>query len=129
MREFQERRYLKKIFLSRFVFFCLAVLLVFLAVSVTKSYKKSREAAALNKTVEDEIKDMNLKKNNLEANIERLKTSVGQEEELRKKFQIKKPGEEVLVIVDEGPAAVSGSTTGQTKSFLEKTWDFLKSIF
>lgn len=83
----------------------------------------------LNKTVEDEIKDMNLKKNNLEANIERLKTSVGQEEELRKKFQIKKPGEEVLVIVDQAPTAGSQPAAGQTKSFLEKTWDFVKAIF
>ncbi len=72
----------------------------------------------LNKIIEEEIKELNLKKDDLETRVTRLQTSVGKEEELRKKFQIKKPGEEMLVIVEQEPAADSASAVEQKKNIL-----------
>ncbi|MDO8555241.1 MAG: hypothetical protein Q7R75_01605 [bacterium] len=130
MREFQEMRKLRRIFFSRpaFMVFCfIAILLVF---SVFKVYKKSSQAVLKNAAVLKEIADINKRKSELEANLQKLKTEQGMEEELRKKFQIKRQGEEFFVIIEkEPPADNANNNNSQGKVILEKVLNFFKNIF
>lgn len=129
MREFQERRRLKKIFLSRPVFFLLAVLVFLSSASVYKVYKKSREAVLRNRAVENELSELEKKRDELGANIRWLQTEEGKEEELRKKFQVGKEGEEYMVIIDQESRVASQSQQPAEEDFFKKTWNIIKDIF
>lgn len=130
MRELRERSYFRRIIFSRPVFLFLVFVVVLTTMSVFKAYKKSRIAILKNREVENELRELLDKKNALESNINRLKAPFGIEEELREKFQVKKPGEEFVVIVDEKlPESEIQEKDEGGGSFLEKTWDFVKNIF
>jgi len=135
MKEFQQRRLFRRIFFSRAVFalfLCTAVLLGF---SVYGVYKKSLHARVKNEKVVKEIEEMSKRKEKLGTSMAKLSTETGLEKELRGKFQLKKPGEEYVVIltpmpsddivgVGEGigdPTSLKASTG---KSFFEKFIEF-----
>jgi len=129
MREFRERSYFRKIFFSRPVFLLLLCAVVFIGLSVFEAYKKSRVAILKNEEVTREMEELLRKKEGLESNINRLKVPEGIEKELREKFQLKKPGEEFVVIVDEKSLEMDVPSAGQGGSLLEKTWNFIKSLW
>ncbi len=82
----------------------------------------------MNQAAEKELTDLQKGKAELEASIRRLGSSAGEEEELRKKFQIKKEGEEYMVIIDQS-VPISPAGEQNEKSFFEKVWSFVKDIF
>ena len=82
-----------------------------------------------NEEVTREMEELLRKKEGLESNINRLKVPEGIEKELREKFQLKKPGEEFVVIVDEKSLEMDVPSAGQGGSLLEKTWNFIKSLW
>ncbi len=127
MREFQEKRFWRRVFFSRLVFMLLAAILIFFGYSASKVYLKNRNVRKANELVQKEIEDLKTKKAELEASLRRLQSETGVEEEIRGKFPVKKPGEQAVIIVEEQnknnlPASVSSS-------FFQKIWQFIKSIF
>lgn len=129
MREFQERRLLRKIIFSRFALFFLATILVFLSYASAKVYLRSRKAVEVNKTANQEMAALENKKIEMEALINRLKTESGAEEEIRNKFMLKKPGENMVVIVDEEPKIGDKPGEDASSGLFFKIRHFLKSIF
>lgn len=129
MREFRERSYLRKIFFSRVVFLLFVCATVLIGSSVFEAYKKSRVAVLKNEEVERDVEELIEKKEGLESNIKRLKAPAGIEAELREKFQVKKPGEEFVVIVEEKTPGLETQGGGEKEGFLEKTLNFIKNIF
>lgn len=130
MREFQERRKIRKIFFSIPVIAILLIIAIFLLFSNIKVYKKSKEAIFLSSIVEQELAELEKRKLELESNIAVLQTESGIEEEIRKKFNVQKPGEEVLVIVDKAEDnAQINSKKGKITGFFSKIWKAIKSIF
>lgn len=101
MREFQQRRILRSWLYSKLSIFLLIVVLIFFIFSIIGIYRKSREATRKNGEVSKELNELKAKKDYIEEEVERLKTNAGVEEELRDKFQIAKPGERVIIIVDD----------------------------
>jgi cell division protein FtsB len=128
MREFQERRKLRKIIFSRFAFVLLAVILVFLAYSTIKIYLRSRQAKGVNEMVKKEVEDLRNRKSELEASVKRLETETGIEEEIRSKFPVQKPGEKTVMIV-EGESKGDNLTANSPSGFFQKIWGFIKNIF
>ncbi|MFC1625320.1 hypothetical protein ACFL1O_00345 [Patescibacteria group bacterium] len=129
MREFQERRILRNIFFSRPVFVLFLCLVVLLAYSVFGVYKKSKYANFKNEIVEKEVSELKQRLEFIDANIGRLSTEAGMEEELRKKFQIKKPGEDYVVILAPTPEGVGVPTSSETsvgKNLFEKFLNFFR---
>jgi len=126
MKEFEQRQLFRKIFFSRFVFILFLCASVFLCVSVFDIYQKSKRAVLKSEIVEDELYDLQNRKETLEANINRLETDIGIETELRKKFQIKKPGEKFIVFVDEEKEEELEANKIQKESFFKKIWELLK---
>lgn len=121
MREFQQQRILRHLIYSKFSIFLLFAVFLFFAFSTIGIYKKKREAAQKNNDVEKELNDLMAKKDYLEAKVNRLDTGTGVEEELRDKFQIAMPGEEVLIIVDESGKGADKESAIETE---DKSWFF-----
>jgi cell division protein FtsB len=129
MREFQERRLLRKIFLSRISFFLFLAFFIFLSFSIKESYNKKRQAALKNQEIVDEIGELENRKSDLEANIRNLQTPEGIEEELRQRFQIKKPDEEFLVILDDEGGVNAEILVDENEGFFKKVYSFIKDVF
>jgi cell division protein FtsB len=136
MKEFQERSRMRRFAYSRFVFFILLFFVVYAGFSVKREYDRSREALALRESAEREMSKVIERTENLSSQIERLKTPLGQEEELRSRYGVKKPGEEYVVIVEETPApktetanaAGEVKNTDIKKNFWEKIVDWFRGL-
>ena len=81
-----------------------------------------------NEKMEQELADMERKKAVLESEAAKIGTESGLEEEIREKFSVKKPGEEVLTIMDKSPGD-DKINSGEDKGFFGKIWEFVKNIF
>lgn len=92
---------MRRLMYSNVSIFFLLVIFIFFIFSIAGVYNKSKEAIKKNEEVSSELNDTKLKKDYFEAEIDRLNTNAGIEDELRDKFQIAKPGERVIIIVDD----------------------------
>jgi cell division protein FtsB len=128
MREFQEKRKLRKVIFSRKVLVLLALVLVFLMYSTGKVYFKSRNAVLKNEEIKKEMADLEQRKSDLQKEINRLQSESGIEEEVRKKFNVQKPGENTLVIVEKNN---ENDKINQEASpgFFSKIWKWIKNIW
>ncbi|MFC1756609.1 hypothetical protein ACFLZC_00405 [Patescibacteria group bacterium] len=130
MRELKQKNRLNKILFSRPVFAICLVVVVMYSVSLYKIYTRSRQASLRNDLVKEEIKDMEGRKNDLGANIGKLRTDEGIEKELRKKFQVKKPGEDYVIIIDKNEEEegkdLSSEVLAKEESFFKKVWELIK---
>lgn len=79
---------------------------------VVKTFFKFKEARAYRNEYKSQYNDLRIKHEELNQKNSRLNTDRGVEEEIRNKFRVVKPGEELVVIVDE---------TGTVSTPLEKT--------
>ncbi len=100
MLEFHERRKLKQFLYSKGMLVVLAALAVVLGNAVWNIYGKEREAVARRLEREAELTDLTKRSGVLAAEIERLSTARGIEEEVRKKFEVAGPGEGVIILVE-----------------------------
>lgn len=128
MKEFQEKRKLRKIIFSRKVLVLLAFVAAFLIFSTAKVYIKSRNAVSKNEKVKKEMADLEQRKSELEKEIARLQSESGAEEEVRKKFNVQKLGEKALVIVEKNNEN-DKINQGESSGFFNKFWQWIKSIF
>lgn len=128
MREYQNKKVQKKRLYSPVALSVLAFLLISFILGIVKIYPRSREALRLNAEAKDEKQKIEERKKGLEEEVKKLQTVTGEEEAIRKKFSVKKPGEEILVILEkDNKSANVGKETG--KGFLGKIWMKIKSWF
>lgn len=94
----------KTSFLARpivvFFLFLISILAVY---SVIGMYGKYRKAAMARELSRDERAELEQKHAALAESTERLGTPRGQEEELRSRYRAVRPGEELIVIIDDNP--------------------------
>lgn len=128
MQEFQEKRKLRKIIFSRKVLVLLAFISAFLIFSTAKVYIKSRNAVSKNEEVKNEVADLEQRKFDLQKEISRLQSESGAEAEVRKKFNVQKPGEETLVIVEKNNEN-DKINQGESSGFFTKIWQWIKNIW
>ncbi len=83
----------------------LAVFLVVLAVwggvVVTRTYLKYREARNLRNQYQAELESLQAKQQELNEKIGELSTERGIEAEVRNRYRVVKPGESLVIVVDE----------------------------
>jgi len=128
MQEFQEKRKLRKIIFSRKVLVLLAFVLTFLIFSTAKVYIKSRNAVSKNEEIKKEVADLEQRKSDLQKEISRLQSESGAEEEVRKKFNVQKPGENALVIVEKNNEN-DKINQGESSGFFTKIWQWIKDLW
>ena len=105
-----------------FLFALLAIFLVGAALRTSfqayKAYQANVAVSALKGQLEKDQSD-------LEVKINRLQSPEGIEKEAKDRFNVKKPGEEILLIVEPPVKNVSSSTGNHSNAF----WNFIKSLF
>lgn len=129
MREFQEKRRLKKIVYSRWSFLALFAVFVFLAYSVVRVYMAKHSAETRAEEIKKKLTGTETRIKELENEIARLESSSGLEEELRKQFNMAKPGEKSVLIVDKIGETDKISGEEKNGSFFRKILDGIKKIF
>lgn len=127
MKEFQEKRKIRRIFYSKFLIIIFILLVGFISVSVIKIYKKYKESKMLAEKTEQEVKELEAKKTELESSIAKLQTESGAEKEIRSTLNVKKPGEEAIVIVEKNEE--SDKIGSKKQGFFSRIWQAIKSIF
>lgn len=129
MREFQERRKTRNIIFSWPMIGLLAVFNIAVGARLIGVYSESLRASKEEKAVNHELQVLNEKRGRLEAEVGRLGTDQGVEEELRKRFGVSKPGEEMLVIINNGANGSSGDQVPESPgSFWRNFLAFIKSL-
>lgn len=126
MRELQGRRRARRLFYSKTTIFVLLVILVILARSAWGMYEKNQLASYHREKSEEELLELKNRVENLSANVSRLKTDRGVEEEIRKNFSVSKDGEYVITVID--PANLNDETAkenNQPNRFWHKISDIL----
>jgi len=100
MLEFQEKRKLKSFLYSRIMLIVLFILIIFAFNAVWNVYKKQMVTRNNLAKTSTNLAGLQAREKMLSSVIERLKTESGTEAEIREKYGLVKPGEEVIVIVD-----------------------------
>ena len=100
--EFYEKRKLRRIIYSKTAVVFSIVVFALLVFPTWSAYSKMRVSAEKKTEVEREVAALRGRMELLESEIQRLSTPEGIEEELRKKFDVGREGEEIYVLIEGG---------------------------
>ncbi len=122
MREFEQKKKLRKVLYSRTIIFFLFLIVLFLARATWKVYKKEQITRHNLNQVADEYKRLEERELAIKSSVDYLQTDKGVESEIRSKFRAVKPGEQVAIIInDEVKKPVPPPIE---KTFWQKVLDF-----
>jgi cell division protein FtsB len=100
MLEFQERKKIRRILYSKWVFAALVIALVVLARAALGVYGKYNDSKENLRVASDDLNSLESRQSTLQSEIGKLSTERGMEEEIRDTFQVAKDGEQVAIIVE-----------------------------
>jgi len=109
MREFKERRRIRKLLYSKITIGFFVVVFFFIASAAWGVYGKYRETKENQESAGRELVKLQERKADIERGIERLESARGIEGEIRGKFGLVKDGEGVIIIV-ESPVSLGSET-------------------
>jgi cell division protein FtsB len=107
MFDFYEKRRLKSLLFSKFTAGMVFLLALFLFVSAYDRYVAEKDTRDRKLERAAELEKIRSKAAALEARVEFMESERGIEEAIRQQFDVVKPGEEVIVVVDETATEVS----------------------
>lgn len=100
----------------------LLVLVFLLGRGIWGVYKQNTVARGEKSEALEQLKELEERKKELEQELIKLKTERGLEEEIRTKFQVSKPGEETVILVDPKKEESEDNKGGGL-------WGWIKGIF
>lgn len=101
MREFENKRKIRRLIYSKLTILILFSILFFLVRGVIGIYRTSRISQQQLDLAEAKFAELEDRHNGLEAKLAVIESSVGQEEQLRQKFSLAKEGESAIIIIDQ----------------------------
>ena len=104
MREFQDRRRIRRLLHSRYAIGALVVVLALSIEAVWGIYSKYGKSEELAARMEANLAELQTRKQRLEGLNASLETSEGKEREIRERFGVVREGERTIIIVDEAGA-------------------------
>jgi cell division protein FtsB len=114
MREFQERRRLKKFLHSRYAIAVLSIVIVLLARGVWGIYGKYERSKGIVERANADLAALAERERTLSKSLESLNTPEGKEREIRDRFGAVKEGETLVILVDETvPNEKAGTISGE----------------
>lgn len=120
MLPFQERKKFRKILYSKASILVLLVAFILVSRGAWSVHQKAEIA----RTERDEsvrmLAELQERNTALEASLERLKSDKGIEDEVRQKYAVARPGEEVVVVVDESSKKGKNGDEALQKSFWQR---------
>lgn len=87
-------------FYSPIISVALIIFVILGTISVVGAYTKQREATMLKKQYEQELAEVKKHQEDLAEKITNLSTERGLESEIRDRYRVVKPGEQLLIVVD-----------------------------
>ena len=129
MREFQEKRKFNKLIHSGWLQIFLGIVLLALIFPTVKVYKKSRMSAQKSQEIKEEMAKLEKRNAELAAEAARLESESGREGEIRKRFDVAKPGEKIIVIVDKNSEDVKINGAENKGGFFSRFWRWVKNWF
>ncbi len=100
-------------------------LIILFAYNMIGLVKKERETNRNKASELNKIEELRKREQSLTTDIDKLNTDQGIEESIRDKFQVVKPGEKMVVIIDEKENTILPSDTTIDHSF----WGYIKRMF
>ncbi len=129
MKDLQNPQNKKNIKYSSLVLFSiLCVVLVFMY-NMIGLVEKSHETKKKKNAIATQIDSLTERETNLQNNIDKLNSTIGTEEAIRDKYQMVKPGEKMVVIVDENKDIDIANPEINTKNNSKGFIGFLKNLF
>lgn len=110
MSDFKNKRKTRKLIYSKISLLIALAIVIFMSMSTYNIYKKYRESADNKKGAMGELSSLEQRNKELSSRIDRLKTDRGLEEEIRKKFNVAKEGEGVVIIVPKSSTSSDGNS-------------------
>ncbi|MFA6341007.1 MAG: septum formation initiator family protein [Candidatus Paceibacterota bacterium] len=122
MLDFQQKRKLRQVIYSRAMLVLLLVLVVFLVHSTYGVYEKEKLSKEEYLSAKKTYDNLVAQESNLRVKIDKLGTESGLEEEIRSKFSVGKPGETVVVVVNN--TSSTSQETGPSAGFWQGIIDW-----
>ena len=126
MKDFQQRKKVRKMIGSRAVFIVLVVVTVFLIRGAYGVFQKERETSRDLVKAKQSLAVADARQQELSASIETLNTPQGLEKEIRDRFSVSKSGEEIVLVVDPKEEA---KPVLEEKSVWQKFGDWIQNMF
>ena len=126
MVDFQYKRQIRRILYSKVSLAFLFLLLFLLARSTWRLYERESETERTVEALRTEASSLSAQEGTLASRVAALKTDQGVEAALREKFRVARPGEGVIVIVDQGAGA---GDTGASSSWWDRILSFFRRFF
>ncbi|MFH1608997.1 MAG: septum formation initiator family protein [Patescibacteria group bacterium] len=127
MKKFQGKKHsnkYKKIIHSKLVLVILGIFLIFFIFNIIKFIDKASDTRKNREIAENKVFELQQQKEKLEADILKLNTEKGVEENIRDKFGLGKAGEEMIVIIED-QNKVNTEEEDKKNGF----FSFLKNLF
>lgn len=103
MRAYRDKRQVRNFIYSPLSLIILTAILILFGRSVWKAYAKERLSRAGEQAARAELLELGARKDKTQKQLEELNTPEGKEAELRDKFQVAWPGEEMVIITQPDP--------------------------
>lgn len=100
----------------------LLILCILLIISVIGMYRKHAKVVRARDTYLAELRKLQEKEQQVTQSIERLSTDTGIEDEIRERYRVTKPGEKLILVIDNTPKPAD---TVEPKTFWGKIWAVL----
>lgn len=97
---FYEKRRISQLFFSKGMILGLFIMVILMAYATLNAYDREQEARARRTEATDELGRLEARASALTDNINRLEDPRGIEEELRRRYDVGKEGEQVIVFVE-----------------------------
>lgn len=123
--DFQRKKQIRNIVYSKFFLTILFIIVFFLGRSTLDIYKKSKLSYDNYIKVKRDYDSLIARKTMLDSEINRLSTDNGIEEEIRGKFNVAKPGETVVTIINKNSITTNADDT--KKDFWSGLWDIFSA--
>jgi hypothetical protein len=127
MEDFKAKQRLRKKLYSRGSFIILLSITVLLVRGAWGAWQKQRESGNNLARVEQELSSARGREQELSQSIERIKTPDGVENEIRQKFSVVRPGEEIVLIVNE--TRNNTDSDSGSPSFIKKIGRWFANLF
>ena len=122
MLDISQKRKIRSVMYHKATLATLCLLVLLFAHSTWVVFQKKRASEELKNGSLQAVAILLARDTELKSRIDRLETEPGIEEEIRSKFTVAKNGENMVVVVEDAPTAMS--TTTPDSGFLQKIWHF-----
>lgn len=118
---------IKNIAYSWPVIVALVVLMFFIGRATWYAYLRTHAVTKTYIKIKEERKELSQRRDILEKKLTHLSSPYGLEKELRERFNLRKPGEEVVIIVDR-PIPDHATSSEKQPSFLQSLFNQIKKF-